>query len=172
MDNTISTVTSIRASYAEQTKKTTIMPRDLRIEGSKDILDLGKGEPLTGDQAMNVVLNRAMDKLRAVVSDAKKALGIDENATIDTSPEATGNRIADFALSAFDQWSKRHSDLSADDARKQFADFIGAAVQQGISEARGILGSLNALTDTVDSNINSTWDVVNKRLQDFVANNV
>lgn len=170
MDNTISTVSSVRASYTEQAKKVTIIPKDLRVSGPKDILDLGSGTAVSNDQAMGVVLDRAMEKLRSVVTDARKALGLSENETIDTSPEATGNRIADFALSAFDKWAEKHTEVSGDDARKQFAEFIGGAVQQGIGEARSILGSLNALSDTVNQNIDSTWEVVSKRLDDFVQN--
>jgi hypothetical protein len=111
-----------------------------------------------------------MDKLRSVVTDARAALGIPEGTQIDTSPEATANRIADFALGAFDNWLKNHAGLADEDARKQFAGFIGGAIQQGISEARGILSSLNALNPDVNTNIDSTWDVIQTRLNDFVAN--
>jgi len=144
--------------------------RDKSVDKPTDILDIGKGQKLTTEESMQIVVERAMDKLRSVVSDARAALGIPEDTEIDTSAEATGNRIADFALGAFDKWSKNHSGLADEDARKQFADFIGGAIQQGISEARGILGSLNALTGEVDTNINSTWDVIQNRLNDFVAN--
>ncbi len=169
MTASIQSITTIQAQYAETTQKQTIIPRDLRIDGPKDLLELGKTGDVTNDQAMQVVLNRAMDKLRSVVSDAKSALGISEDTVIDTSPEATGGRIADFAIGAFSSWLKNHQGLADEDARTQFADFIGGAVQQGITEARGILSSLNALNGDVSSNIDKTWEVVQNRLNDFVA---
>lgn len=154
-------------------KRTATAPQDAPKEGQtaiRDILDIGKGDPIGTIQSMNIVVERAMDKLRAVVSDARNALGIPEDAQIDTSPEATASRIADFALGAFDKWLKQHPGLADDDARQQFASFIGGAIQQGISEARGILNGLNALNPEVDGSINKTWDVIQGRLNDFVAN--
>ncbi len=156
--------------YADKQEQPRIIPRDLKVESPKDTLILGKGKPLSSDQAMGVVFERAMDKLRSVVSDARQALGMTDNAPIDTSPDATGNRIADFALGAFDKWRTQHKDVADTDARKQFADFIGAAVQQGIKEARSILSALNAMGNDVSSNIDKTWSTVQKRLNDFVGN--
>jgi len=171
MGTSILAIRSAKVTYPETPeKKPGLIPQDLRTTGPKDILQLGKSDPVSTEQSMNIVLERSMEKLRAVVDDARKALGIPENAQIDTSPEATATRIADFALGAFDKWTKQHANLVDEDARKQFADFIGGAIQQGISEARGILGSLNALTDEVDGNINKTWDIIQGRLNDFVAN--
>lgn len=157
-------------AYASQKQQTRIIPRDLTVESSTDTLSLGKGEAVDTNQAMNVVLERAMDKLRSVVSDARQALGMADNAQIDTSPEATASRIADFALGMFDKWRGQHTGLSDDDARQQFADYIGNAIQDGIEEARGILTSLNALNGEVDTNINKTWENVQQRLKDFVSN--
>ena len=151
-------------------QKKPLIPRDLRLDLPKDILDIGKGQTPSSDQSMQIVVERAMEKLRSVVTDARAALGIPEGEQIDTSPDATANRIADFALGAFDKWLTNHKGLAEDDARKQFADFIGGAIQQGISEARGILNSLNALNSDVNDNIDSTWEVVQNRLNDFVAN--
>ena len=152
-----------------------LLPRDLRLSMKVNIqvdkLEIGKSTQLTTNQATNAVLARAMDKLRAVVSDARSALGMAEDSIIDTSAEATANRIADFALSAFDKWSKNHSEVEGEEARQQFADFIGAAIEQGISEARGILSALDSLNPEVDSNITSTAQIIQQRLQDFVAGN-
>ena len=147
-----------------------LIPQDMEVSSSKDILDIGKGKSLSADQSMWIVVERAMDKLRSVVSDARAALGLSENEPIDTSPEATAGRIADFALGAFDRWSKNHSGLSDEDALKQFADFIGGAIQQGISEARGILAALNSLSSDVNDNIDKTWSIIQNRLNDFAAN--
>jgi hypothetical protein len=147
-----------------------LIPQDMKVNLPTDAFDIGKGETPSADQSMQIVVERAMDKLRSVVSDARAALGLSEDDQIDTSAEATANRIADFALGAFDRWSKNHTGLADDDARKQFADFIGGAIQQGIAEARGILTSLNALSTDVSNNIDNTWAIIQKRLDDFVAN--
>lgn len=138
----------------------------------RDTVEFGSAGVLTDRQTMSIVLERAMQKLYSVVEDARAALGIPDDAVIDTSPEATAGRIADFALGAFGKWWDNHGELGEEEARTQFADFIGGAISQGIEEARGILGALNALTPEVDGNIDRTAELIQQRLKDFVDNGI
>lgn len=170
MDNSITSIQTAPNTYPQTPAKPRLIPQDMKVELPKDTAVFGTGGPLTNDQAMQMVLERSMDKLRAVVSDAKKALGMSEDTQIDTSPDATANRIADFALGAFDKWAKNHKGLAEEDARQQFADFIGGAISQGIEEARGIISSLNALSPEIASNIDKTQGIIQQRLEDFVKN--
>lgn len=170
MDNMISSVGNGTANYPQPIQPPRLIPQEMRVAMPKDRLDLGRDGPVSPNRAMYIVLERSIEKLRAVIQEARAELGIPEGAVIDTSPEATANRIADFALGAFSAWQKNHADLADDEARAQFAGFIGGAIQQGIGEARGILQALNALTPEVNSNIDNTWEIIQGRLNDFVAN--
>jgi len=136
-----------------------------------DSVAFGQQSKISASQANSILLERAYDKLRSVVSDAKAALGLSDTDQIDTSNEATANRIADFALGAFEKWrsTAARAALSDEEARKQFTTFIGGAINQGISEASNILGALNALTPEVSNNIQSISDIIQKRLDDFAA---
>lgn len=125
---------------------------------------------LSAGESSNMVLERAYGHLRALVGDARAELGIPEDAVIDTSPEATANRIADFALGFFDKFRENHADLNEDDAKQAFVDLIGGAIQQGIQEARDILTALDSLNPEVDTNIDSIWEVIQQRLDAFLAN--
>jgi hypothetical protein len=149
------------------------LPQDPESNPLQDTLDLGTNSLLSSQESMGVVLERAMAKLLAVVEDARAQLGIPEGAVLDTSPEATANRIADFALNFFENWLENDEarlGLEDQEARQQFVDFIGAAIQQGIDEARGILESLQALNGDVESQIDNTAELVQQRLEDFVLN--
>lgn len=170
MDNTITGISTNQAAFPATSPKPRIIPQSLQVPDRQDSIEIGGHAAVSSDQAMGIVLERSMAKLQSVVSEARKALGFQDDAVIDTSPEATANRIADFALGAFSSWQKNHTDLTQEDARAQFSDFIGGAIQQGIDEARGILSALQALTPEVDTNINTTWDVIQGRLNDFVKN--
>lgn len=127
------------------------------------------GQGVSNDQSMNIVLERAMEKLRAVVGDARAELGIPEGAVIDTSPEATAERILEFALGNFDRYHENHEELGDDEARQEFADFIGAAIHQGISEASDILSALDALNPDNESMIGTISGIVDERLAAFAA---
>ena len=136
----------------------------------RDILELGGGGPLSAAAAQNMVLERAYARLASVVEGARAELGIPQGAVIDTSPDATAERILNFALGAFGRYSENHPELEGDAARSAFANFIGNAINQGIAEARDILGALNALNPDITSNIDRTALIIHTGLQDFVAN--
>lgn len=133
-----------------------------------DVVSFG-GNPLSDSDSLRVVLEQALEKLRSVVGEARGALGIPEGAVIDTSPEATANRIADFALNFFDQYWEDHSELSEDEARSAFVELIGGAIQQGIDEARDILSALNALNGETDDTISTIEQLIQQRLDEFLG---
>ena len=135
----------------------------------KDTVSFGQGAPLSKGDTQNVVLNQAFEKLRAVISEARAALGIPEDATLDTSDDVTANRIVDFALGFFQQYAENNNLQDDEEGRAQFAEFIGDAIMQGISEARDILSALKAL-DGNALDIDKTQDLIQSRLDDFVAN--
>ena len=156
---------------SSSSQATTPRPNSAASKPAQDTLDLGKGEPLSKEQTNALILERAFNKLRSVVGDARAALGIPENAELDTSAEATAQRIGDFALNFFDKYQEQHPEVEGDAARKQFADFIGGAINQGIQEARGILDALSALTPDATNKIDSISQLIQKRLDNFVSGN-
>lgn len=137
---------------------------------ASDEVQFGRGEALSNDDKTQLVVERALARLRTVVDDARAELGLPEGAEIDTSAEATAGRIVGFALNFFDQYAKKNGLENNEEGRKQFADFIGGAIAQGIDEARGILGALNALDGDTTSKIDSISEIIQKRLEDFVKN--
>jgi hypothetical protein len=125
---------------------------------------------ITIEQSYGIVTERAFEQLRAVVDEARAELGLPEDAVLDTSPEATAERILEFALGQFGRFQENHEELGEDEARQQFVDLIGGAIGQGISEAREILGALSALTPEVDSGISTIESIIEQRLQAFAEN--
>ena len=147
-----------------------LIPRDLRIPKNQDRVDFGGGAPLSENNIQDIVVERALDKLRAVVADAKAELNLPEESALDTSPEATATRIADFALGFFSKYAENNDLEDNEEGRAQFAQFIGEAINAGIGEARDILSALKVLNPQVDNNIDATAQIIQSRLDDFVAN--
>lgn len=141
-----------------------------RAAAFKDQVAFGTGTRLSDQERSNLVVERALARLRSVVDDAKKELGIEEGSPLDISPEATANRIVGFALGFFDKYAKKNGLENTEEGRRQFADFIGGAISQGIDEARGILGALNALDPNTTSNIDKTASIITDKLDAFVKN--
>ena len=160
---------NLYALHQSSSKATTTRTSDKATSTLKDKLDLGQSAPLSKEQTNAIILDRAYNKLRSVVDGARAELGLPEGSTLDISAEATAQRIGDFALNFFDKYLEKHPEVSGEAARKQFADFIGAAIGQGIEEASGILESLSALDPDVTTKIDSIGQLIQKRLDDFVA---
>ena len=169
MMNTIPPVPSDRPDGAAYKSTPRIIPKNLEVPRREDSVQLGQG-PVPVEEAMQMVVERSMEKLRSVVGQAREELGLPEGVQIDTSPEATANRIADFALGFFDKYAENNGIENNEEGRRQYAEFIGGAIAQGIDEARGILQSLNALNPDVTANIDKTAGLVQQRLDDFAAN--
>lgn len=144
------------------------LPQDLRTVQNQDRLDLSQGKGLSETDTLSLVREKAYEKLRSVVGDARKALGISEDAVIDTSPDATAGRIVNFALGFFSKYAENNGLADDEAGRKQFADFIGAAIGQGIQEARDILTGLQVLNPETDNLIENTASIIQQRLDDFV----
>lgn len=135
-----------------------------------DILDLGKDPALAREKSGQIVLERALNQLRAVVDEARAALGLEESQVLDPSEEATAGRIVDFALQFFARYAENNGLADDEEGRGQFASFIGAAIDQGISEAEGILSALNVTPANSGFDIAKTRSIIQERLADFVAN--
>ena len=127
--------------------------------------------PVSQQDSMRVILESAYAKIQGVVDDARAELGLEPGAVIDTSPEATADRILGFALNFFEQYRENNSQLNDQEAREKYAEFIGEAIQQGIDEARDILGALSAIDDTTSSGIGQIESIIQQGLDAFVLGN-
>ena len=139
-----------------------------RTSQVSDRLDLSAGANVPATDTLALVRDKAYEKLRSVVDDARKALGIPEGAVLDTSPEATADRIVNFALGFFSKYSENHGLANDEAGRQQFAEFIGGAIGQGIQEARDILTGLQVLNGDTGNLIDTTASIIQQRLDDFV----
>ncbi|MYN01600.1 hypothetical protein GTP41_05760 [Pseudoduganella sp. DS3] len=94
-----------------------------------------------------------------------------QNATSqDNSPEGTAGRIVSLSTAFFSAFQKQNSDLEGDQALNKFMDTIKGGIEKGFKEARDILQGLQVLNGDIASNIDKTYALVMKGLDDFVAN--
>ena len=135
---------------------------------SKTLASIQEAGGLESTQNLyNGFSQKDLQNLESLVESAKADLAVSPDASFDITPEATANRIVDVALLSFSQFQENHTDLSEEDVRTEFVEFIGKAIGKGVEEARDILTGLNALTEEVDAYISTTVDIINQRLQEF-----
>ena len=141
-----------------------------RVAAPRDRVEFGNNGSMSAEQSQQIVLDRAMEQLRAVVDEARMELGVPEGVILDTSPEATANRIADFALGFFSQYAQNNGLADDEAGRAQFSEFIGGAIGRGIEEAREILTALNALNPEINTGIEDTAGFIQQRFDTFILN--
>lgn len=149
----------------------------------------GKSAAAQAKQAQNVAILRANEQvslrsnndtlsllyktaLEGINAELAPVLG--ENAAqkvydsgIDTSPEATADRIVAFATAFY----SRYKELAAAETEEQTLDnfmaLITPGVEKGFSDAKDILKSLKVFEGDIETGVNSTYDLVTQGLANF-----
>lgn len=86
---------------------------------------------------------------------------------VDTSPEATADRIVSFATQFFTLHQEQNSNMDFDEQLNSFMDIIGGAIDQGFTEAKDILTSLQVLEGDIESGVEQTYSLVQEGLAAF-----
>jgi hypothetical protein len=82
----------------------------------------------------------------------------------DFTPEKVANRIGDFVAQGLE--AARRSGRSEEDVQKMY-DAAVKGVEKGFAEAKEILDNLNLLSDTIESNIDTTFEKTFDRLTEL-----
>ncbi|MCS6229829.1 hypothetical protein G3488_02975 [Shewanella baltica] len=123
----------------------------------------------SGDQSMTLLYRAAIDAI-----DKELAPTMGENATqtaynngVDMSPEATADRIVNFATKFFGIHQQQHSGMSLDEQLDSFMGIIGGAIDNGFKEAKDILSGLKVLQGDIADGVDKTYGLVQEGLQAF-----
>ena len=109
---------------------------------------------------VNVQIDIRMTQAQQV-ADAQAAVNAQQNPF---SPDATSQRIADFALSFFPMYASQHKDKPYEQQVNDYQKLVGDAVESGFKEARKVLGELpSGVTDKIQQ----THDMVWQKLSSF-----
>ncbi|ACA85285.1 DUF5610 domain-containing protein [Shewanella woodyi] len=86
---------------------------------------------------------------------------------VDTSPEATADRIVSFATNFFSLYQEQNSNMSFDEQLTSFMEIIGGAIDQGFDEAKDILNGLQVLEGDIADGVDQTYSLVQDGLLAF-----
>ena len=86
---------------------------------------------------------------------------------IDFSPEATAERIINFATSFLDAFRTQNEDLSEEDSLNEYMTIITDAFEKGFQEAVEILSALDVYSDQIQHNAEQTYSLVHEGFEEF-----
>ena len=122
-----------------------------------------------GNEPQQLVLRSVVDKLNELLGDGTDASPLDAASKQDNTPEGTAGRIVSLATAFYDAFAAKHPNDDESETAASFIDTIRSGVEQGFKDARGILESLSVLQGDVAGNVDKTYDLVMKGLDDFLA---
>ncbi len=122
----------------------------------------------TQNDPLSLVYKTAIENLNDILRPQLGDNAIQNTASQDNSPEATAGRIVSFITNMFDLFKKNNPDKDDSSNIDDYMKLIFKGVDQGFKEARGILESLSVLQGDIAGNIDKTYDLVQKSLNDFI----
>lgn len=151
----------------------------LRQEQQASLIQHLFGNPETASQnALKITFQEAIDKLNEILSaelgQAQTPPISEENLQAQGgmdywSPENTAKRIVDGSTAMLEAFQKANPDLKGEALINRFLDVIGDGITQGFDSAKGILGDMKVLEGDIASNIDKTYELVQKGLDEFKA---
>lgn len=122
----------------------------------------------TQNDPLSLVYKTAIENINDVLRPQLGDNAIQNTASQDNTPEATAGRIVSFITNMFDLFKKSNPDKDDSSNIDDYMKLIFKGVDQGFKEARGILESLSVLQGDIAGNIDKTYDLVQKSLNDFI----
>ncbi|TFW16428.1 hypothetical protein E4L98_23210 [Duganella callida] len=123
----------------------------------------------SSNEPMSMVLKTALTGINEAL---KGDFGDDaiQNATSqDNTPEGTAGRIVSLSTAFYEAYKQQHPGQDESQTLNDFVNTLKKGVDQGFKEAREVLQGLNVLNGDISSNIDKTYDLVQKGFDDFLA---
>lgn len=176
--NSVSTSTAVNSTVQaketkdtkEADKKTGVSEASIRAQTNQQILQASLQVSISsGDKPMQLLFRSAIDKINEVLQPEFGEDAIKNAMGQDNSPEGTAGRIVALSTGFYDAFAKQRLGQDPEKIAEEFTKVIRGGVEQGFKEARDILKSLQVLDGSIASNVDKTYDLVQKGLDDFLA---
>ncbi len=136
---------------------------------TKDSVELSISANLTTEAANGIMFTSVTDQINKALQEAGIDLKVEDGQTgkIDTSPEGTARRIVDFATGFLDSFRENHVGESSGVQIQGFMSLTRNAIVEGFQHARDFLKGITTLSDTIEQNIDQTFELTNKYLDEL-----
>ena len=122
-----------------------------------------------GNDSQALLFRTAIDRINEVLGISEGPDALQKAASQDNSPEATAARILSFTTGLYAAYAAKRPDDDPEQVASDFVDVIRSGFEKGFNEAKDILKGLNVLNGEVEAGINKTYQLVQKGMDDFLA---
>jgi len=162
---------SAAAHEKNEAKKVQVTAESLKQQLNSSIIQSNMDVSVSaGNESLALLYKTAIEGINDVLKPefGDNAIQAVYDSGLDVSPKATADRIVSMSTAFFSQYQESNPDMTTEEAAQSFAKIISGGIEQGFSEAREVLTGLNVLQGEIASNIDTTYDLVQNGLQDFV----
>jgi len=123
----------------------------------------------SSNDPMSVVLKTALTGINEALKDDFGDNAIQNAVSQDNTPEGTAGRIVSLSTAFFGAYKQQHPGEDEGELLNKFMDTIKSGVERGFKEARDVLQSLKALSGDISTNVDKTYELVQKGFDDFIS---
>jgi len=140
-------------------------------------------DPEAPEEAVTLSVNRRIDYAytQRVLTDsvedklntALEKAGLDMRAEdllqegLDVTPEATAQRITEFAVSFYEGYKQNNADVEGEEQLSGFVDLVKGAVEEGFADAREVLEGIGRIPDQVSQDMDRTLELTMEGIDAF-----
>lgn len=135
------------------------------VQKSEDRVEISA--EMTVEVANGIVLDSVTEQINKALQEAGIDLKVEESGGQDFSPESTARRVVDFATGFLDQFQKNHAGEEFGTQVRGLMSLTRTAIEEGFQSARSFLAGITKLSETVEQNIDRTFELTNQYLDDF-----
>lgn len=123
----------------------------------------------SSNEPLSLVLKTALTGINEALKDQFGDNAIENAVSQDNTPEGTASRIVSPPTAFYDAFKQQNPGEDEEVLLNKFIDTLKKGVDQGFGEARDVLDGLKVLGGEVASNIDKTYELVQKGFEDFKA---
>jgi|SaaInl7_200m_RNA_FD_contig_31_201354_length_914_multi_15_in_0_out_0_2 hypothetical protein len=134
-----------------------------------DSVEISLTAGMTAHAANGIVMDSVVEQINKAIQEAGIDLTIEDAKAsgMDLSPEATARRIADFSTGFLDSYISAHGNDPARVRISGFMSLIRGAIEEGFLQARDFMEGITKLSETIDRNIDKTFELTSQYLDEF-----
>ena len=136
---------------------------------TKDRVEISLAANLTVEAVNGILNDSVVEHINKAIQEAGIDLKVEEAEAsgIDTSPEVTARRIADYSAGFLDRFAAGHGGMASEATIEGFMSLIRDAIEVGFRQARDVLAGVTKVSDTIDQNISRTLELTHQYLDEF-----
>lgn len=161
-------------SAEKQTQPEQLSATELRNQRAKQhnlaILEANRNASLSvPGEPLSLLYQTAIDAINAELATTMGSNAIEraQREGVDTSPEATAERIVGMTMGTFGKFQEIHAGLPESEQVDRFLELISSGIDQGFGAAKDILEGLSVLEGSIADDINKTYELVQQSLEQF-----